>query len=74
MVAGLSVVDEFAGMRDLLRREFPLASEFHASALCGLHPGAGPFGSCSRWQARVARTCLVGPRHLGGVGEKSRRP
>ena len=44
MMAGLAVViNEFAGVFDLLRRQFRLASEFHLSALRGLHSGAGPF-------------------------------
>jgi putative oxidoreductase len=43
MMAGLAVViNEFAGVFDLLRRQFRLASEFHPSALRGLHSGAGP--------------------------------
>lgn len=36
-------VDRFAGVFDLLRRQFGLAPKFHASALRGLHSGAGPF-------------------------------
>jgi hypothetical protein len=39
-MAGLALVDEFAGVFDLLRRQFALASEFHAPALCGFHSGA----------------------------------
>lgn len=33
-------VDQLPGMGDLLRRQLPLAPEFHAPALRGLHPGA----------------------------------
>ena len=43
MLAGLAVVDECAGVFDLLRRQFALTSEFHAAALRGFHSGAGPF-------------------------------
>jgi len=34
-------LNQFAGMVEVLRGEFALASEFHASAFGGLHSGAG---------------------------------
>ena len=43
MVAGLALVDEFAGVFDLLGRQFALASEFHSPALRGFHSGPRPF-------------------------------
>src|ERR1022692_1871643 len=41
--AAFAVIDQLPGVGFLLRRQFRLASEFHAPAFRGLHSGAGPF-------------------------------
>ena len=50
--AAPSVPDQFPGVVDLLRREFSLAPEFHASAFRGLYPGAGPLTDKAALQFR----------------------
>jgi hypothetical protein len=44
IVHALTLGAEFESMVDLLRGEFGLASEFHPSALRGLHACAGALG------------------------------
>ena len=43
VLAGFAFVDQLPGVVDLLRRQFHLPAKLHASALRGLHSGAGAF-------------------------------
>lgn len=46
ILAGFTFVDHFPGVVDLLGREARLPTKLHASALRGLHSGAGAFVDC----------------------------
>jgi hypothetical protein len=48
----LSRIDQLPGVVDLLRRQFPLASELYTPALRILNPGAGPFAGEAALQFR----------------------